>query len=71
MYTFVISYILSTHKNEKSNLINVYMKTYRIANTNKTVVTLLAWYNADVLERNLNFLQVLQFKRKFDIVITK
>lgn len=47
------------------------MKTYRIANTNKTVVTLLAWYNADVLERNLNFLQVLQFKRKFDIVITK
>ena len=47
------------------------MKTYCIANTNKVVVALLAQYDADVLEMNLNFLQVLQFKRKFDIVITK
>lgn len=64
---------ISTDKNEKSLLIDVYMPAYRMANVNKSVnrtVTLPAWLNAAALERNLNFSQVLQeaLKEKIHIM---
>ena len=50
-------------KNERVVLINVYMPSVRMAQTNRSVnrtVTLPAWLNAAALERNINFSQVLQ-----------
>ncbi len=50
-------------KNERVVLIDVYMPSVRMAQTNRSVnrtVTLPAWLNAAALERNINFSQVLQ-----------
>ena len=49
--------------NERILLIDVYMPSVRMANTNRSVnrtVTLPAWLNATALEHNINFSQVLQ-----------
>ena len=49
--------------NERAVLVDVYMPSIRLAQTNKAVsrtVTLPAWLNAAALERNINFSQVLQ-----------
>ena len=53
----------NTDKNERVVLIDVYMPSVRMAQTNRSVnrtVTLPAWLNAAALERNINFSQVLQ-----------
>lgn len=50
-------------ENERAVLIDVYMPSVRMAQTNRSVnrtVTLPAWLNAAALERNVNFSQVLQ-----------
>ena len=50
-------------KNGRVVLIDVYMPSVRMAQTNRSVnrtVTLPAWLNAAALERNINFSQVLQ-----------
>lgn len=50
-------------KTERVVLIDVYMPSVRMAQTNRSVnrtVTLPAWLNAAALERNINFSQVLQ-----------
>lgn len=54
---------IKTEANEKAVLIDVYMPSVRMAQTNRSVnrtVTLPAWLNAAALERNINFSQVLQ-----------
>ena len=54
---------LSTEKNERALLIDVFMPPYRMENQNKSVnrtVTLPAWLNAKALENNINFSKVLQ-----------
>lgn len=54
---------IRTKENERAVLIDVYMPSIRMANSNRAVnrtVTLPAWLNAAALERNINFSQVLQ-----------
>ena len=54
---------LTLEPGEHSALIDVYMPSIRMANTNRSVnrtVTLPAWLNASALEHNINFSQVLQ-----------
>jgi predicted RNase H-like HicB family nuclease len=54
---------IKTNENERSVLIDVYMPSIRMANINKAVnrtITLPAWLNAQALEHNINFSQVLQ-----------
>ena len=49
--------------NERAVLVDVYMPSVRMAQSNKSVnrtVTLPAWLNAAALERNINFSQILQ-----------
>lgn len=49
--------------NEKAVLIEVYMPVIRLAKRNKAVnrtVTLPAWLNAEALQKNVNFSQLLQ-----------
>lgn len=50
-------------ENERAVLVDVYMPSVRMAQSNKSVnrtVTLPAWLNAAALERNINFSQLLQ-----------
>ena len=50
-------------ENEKSQLVDVFMPSIRMAQTNRSVnrtVTLPAWLNAAALENNINFSAVLQ-----------
>lgn len=50
-------------ENERAVLVDVYMPSVRMAQSNKSVnrtVTLPAWLNAAALERNINFSQILQ-----------
>lgn len=54
---------ITTAKNERAVLVDVYMPSIRMAKVNRSVnrtVTLPAWLNAAALERNINFSQVLQ-----------
>ena len=54
---------INTESNERVVLIDVYMPSIRMAQTNRSVsrtVTLPAWLNAIALEHNINFSQVLQ-----------
>ena len=54
---------ITTAKNERAVLVDVYMPSIRQAHINRSVnrtVTLPAWLNAAALERNINFSQVLQ-----------
>ena len=54
---------ITTAKNERAVLDDVYMPSIRMAKVNRSVnrtVTLPAWLNAAALERNINFSQVLQ-----------
>lgn len=54
---------VSTNKNERTVLIDVYMPSIRMAQVNRSVnrtVTLPAWLNAAALEKGINFSQVLQ-----------
>lgn len=54
---------VSLEENERAVLIDVYMPSVRMAQTNRSVnrtVTLPAWLNAAALERGVNFSQVLQ-----------
>ena len=54
---------LQTAANEKAFLVDVYMPSVRMANSNKAVnktVTLPAWLNAKAMECGINFSQVLQ-----------
>jgi len=49
--------------NERAVLVDVYMPSVRLAQTNKSVnrtVTLPAWMNAAAIEKGINFSQVLQ-----------
>lgn len=49
--------------NERAVLVDVYMPSVRMAQTNKSVnrtVTLPAWMNAAAIEKGINFSQVLQ-----------
>ena len=57
-------------ENERAVLVDVYMRSVRMAQNNKSVnrtVTLPAWLNAAALERNINFSQVLQDALKAQI----
>lgn len=59
-----------TRENERAVLIDVYMPSVRMAQTNRSVnrtVTLPAWLNAAALERNINFSQVLQDALKLQL----
>lgn len=54
---------ISTANNERTVLVDVYMPSIRLAQTNRSVsrtVTLPAWLNAMGLEHNFNFSQLLQ-----------
>lgn len=54
---------VAVEANERAVLVDVYMPSVRMAQTNRSVnrtVTLPAWLNAAALERNINFSQVLQ-----------
>lgn len=54
---------VALEENERAVLIDVYMPSVRMAQTNRSVnrtVTLPAWLNAAALEHNVNFSQVLQ-----------
>lgn len=54
---------IKVQDNERAVLIDVYMPSIRMAQTNRSVnrtVTLPAWLNAAALECNINFSQVLQ-----------
>lgn len=54
---------LETAGNEQAFLVDVYMPSVRMANSNKAVnktVTLPAWLNARAMECGINFSQVLQ-----------
>lgn len=54
---------ITTARNERAVLVDVYMPSIRMAKVNRSVnrtVTLPAWLNAAALERNINFSQVLQ-----------
>lgn len=54
---------VTTEKNERAVLIDVYMPSIRMARVNRSVnrtVTLPAWLNSAALEHNINFSQVLQ-----------
>lgn len=54
---------VALEKNERAVLIDVYMPSVRMAQTNRSVnrtVTLPAWLNAAALEHGVNFSQVLQ-----------
>ena len=61
---------IQTGPNEKAFLIDVYMPSVRMANSNRAVnktVTLPAWLNALAMERGINFSQVLQEALKAQI----
>ncbi len=54
---------MKVKENERAVLVDVYMPSIRMAQTNRSVnrtVTLPAWLNAAALEYNVNFSQVLQ-----------
>jgi len=54
---------IKVQDNERVVLVDVYMPSIRLAQVNKSVsrmVTLPAWLNAEALEHNVNFSQVLQ-----------
>lgn len=54
---------IKTQKNEFTILVDVYMPSVRLSETNKAVnrtVTLPAWLNAKASEKHFNFSQVLQ-----------
>lgn len=54
---------LKLNPNQTATLVDVYMPSIRMAETNRSVnrtVTLPAWLNAAALEKNVNFSQVLQ-----------
>lgn len=63
---------LTLADNERAVLVDVYMPAVRMARVNRSVnrtVTLPAWLNAQALEHNLNFSQILQdaLKRQLHI----
>lgn len=65
-------YDVKVGDNERTVLIDVYMPSIRMANVNKSVnrtITLPAWLNAEALEHNINFSQVLQeaLKKKLSV----
>ena len=61
---------ITTAENERAALVDVYMPSIRMTKVNRSVnrtVALPAWLNAAALERNINFLQVLQDALKSQI----
>ena len=61
---------VACESNERVMLIDVYMPSIRMTKVNRSVnrtVALPAWLNAAALERNINFLQVLQDALKSQI----